>query len=292
MKALIDRVIESRPRDLGGFTVRRTLPSPTQRLVGPFIFCDHMGPASHAPGEGIDVRPHPHIGLATITYLFEGELVHRDSVGSVQRIVPGDVNWMIGGRGIVHSERTGPEVRARGGRVHGIQTWVALPMRDEETTPRFEHHPLQTIPAVRRHRTELRVLAGTAYGVTAPTGVLSPTLYVHARLEDDATLEVDGAHEERAVYVADGSIGCDDSIFGAGTMIVLHPHEHVTVHATGPANLMLIGGAPMDGPRHIWWNFVASSPELIERAKSEWREGAFPKVPGDDDEFIPLPDRA
>jgi redox-sensitive bicupin YhaK (pirin superfamily) len=292
MTSAIDRVIESRPRDLGGFTVRRALPSPTQRLVGPFIFYDHMGPVDFAPGKGIDVRPHPHIGLATITYLFEGEFLHRDSLGSAQSIVPGDVNWMIAGRGIVHSERTGPEVRARGGRLHGIQTWVALPLRDEETTPRFEHHPVRTIPHVRRHRADLRIIAGTAYGAKAPTGVLSPTLYVHVRLEADATLEVDDEHEERAVYVADGEIDCDGSVFVAGTMIVLHPREHVRVHATAAANLMLVGGAPIDGPRHVWWNLVASSQELIERAKAEWREGRFPKVRGDEDEFIPLPEGA
>ncbi|MGO9835523.1 MAG: pirin family protein [Polyangiaceae bacterium] len=292
MTAAIDRVIESRPRDLGGFTVRRTLPSPTQRLVGPFIFYDHMGPVDFAPGQGIDVRPHPHIGLATITYLFEGEFVHRDSLGSAQTIVPGDVNWMIAGRGIVHSERTGHDVRARGGRVHGIQTWVALPLHEEERTPSFEHHPVAAIPSVRRHHSDLRVIAGTAYGVKAPTGVLSPTLYVHARLEAEATLDVDDEHEERAVYVAEGAIDCDGSIFGPGTMIVLHPRAPVTVRATERSDLMLVGGAPIDGPRHIWWNFVSSSPERIDRAKGEWREARFPKVRGDEDEFIPLPDGA
>jgi redox-sensitive bicupin YhaK (pirin superfamily) len=292
MTAAIDRVIESRARDLGGFTVRRTLPSPTQRLVGPFIFFDHMGPVDFPPGRGIDVRPHPHIGLATITYLFEGEFVHRDSLGSEQTIVPGDVNWMIAGRGIAHSERTGADVRTRGGRMHGIQTWVALPLRDEEVAPSFEHHARSTIPSVRRHHSELRVIAGTAYGVKAPTGVLSPTLYVHARLDADATLEVDGEHEERAVYVADGAIDCDGSAFGPGTMIVLHPREHVTVRATQRSDLMLVGGAPIDGPRHIWWNLVSSSPERIERAKAEWREGRFAKVRGDEEEFIPLPEGA
>jgi len=290
MSPAIDRVIESRPRDLGGFTVRRTLPSPTQRLVGPFIFFDHMGPIDFAPGRGIDVRPHPHIGLATITYLFDGEIVHKDNLGSNQTIVHGDVNWMVAGRGVVHSERTGPEVRARGGRVHGIQTWVALPLTDEETAPRFEHHPSRTLPLVKRHHAELRVIAGTAYGVRAPTGVLSPTLYVHAALDAGATLDVDGEHEERAVYVAGGSIDCDGSTFGEGTMIVLHPGAHVAVVATQRSTLMLVGGGPIDGPRHIWWNLVASSTERIERAKAEWREGRFPKVPGDEVEFIPLPD--
>jgi hypothetical protein len=292
MTAAIDRVIESRPRDLGGFTVRRTLPSPTQRLVGPFIFYDHMGPVDLPPGQGIDVRPHPHIGLATITYLFEGEFVHRDSLGSEQTIVPGDVNWMIAGRGIAHSERTGAKVRALGGRMHGIQTWVALPLRDEETTPRFEHHASSAMPVVTKHRVDLRVIAGTAYGAKAPTGVLSPTLYVHALLEAEATLEVDGEHEERAAYVVDGEITCDGSAFGPGTMIVLHPGERVTIVATRRANVMLVGGAPLEGPRHVWWNLVSSSHERIERAKTEWREGRFPKVRGDEHEFIPLPDGA
>lgn len=288
--SVIDLVIESRPRDLGGFAVRRALPSTQRRHVGPFHFFDHMGPVDFGPGQGIDVRPHPHIALATITYLLEGEFVHRDSVGSEQPIRPGDVNWMVAGRGVVHSERTAPEVRARGARMHGIQTWVALPQHDEEIEPRFEHHPRLTMPVVSRHGAELHVIAGTAYGAEAPTGVLSPTLYVHAQLDAGATLPIDDEHEERAIYVIDGSIDCDGKRFGAGAMIVIHPRAHVAVQAIGKTNLMLIGGAPLDGPRHIYWNFVASSKERIERAKVDWREGRFPKIPGDDTEFIPLPE--
>jgi len=288
--AVIDLVIESRPRDLGGFSVRRTLPSTQRRQVGPFLFFDHMGPVAFAPGQGIDVRPHPHIALATITYLLEGEFVHRDSVGSEQPIRPGDVNWMVAGRGVVHSERTAPEVRERGARMHGIQTWVALPQGDEEIEPRFEHHPRSTIPVVSRPGAELHVIAGTAYGAKAPTGVLSPTLYVHAELDAGATLPIDDEHEERAVYVIDGAIECHGKRFGEGAMLVLHPGAHVAVQAAEKTNLMLVGGAPLDGPRHIVWNFVSSSKERIEQAKADWREGRFSKIPGDDTEFIPLPE--
>jgi redox-sensitive bicupin YhaK (pirin superfamily) len=285
----IDLVIESRVRDIGGLHVRRALPSALRRLVGPFIFFDHMGPVDFAPTQGVDVRPHPHIALATITYLFEGEIHHRDSLGTDQAIRPGNVNWMVAGRGIVHSERTPPELRARGGRLHGIQTWVALPQRDEELEPRFEHH--SDIPLVERPGAALHVIAGTGYGAKAPTGVLSPTLYVHARLDAGAELPIDDQHEERALYVVDGGIECAGLRFGEGTMLVLRPRTRAVVCATSKADIMLVGGAPLDGPRHIWWNFVASSKERIERAKADWREMRFPKVPGDEVEFIPQPDR-
>ncbi|MRG95651.1 pirin family protein [Polyangium spumosum] len=286
----LDLVIEARPRDLGGFTVRRLLPSPMRRLVGPFIFFDHMGPVDFSSGEGLGVRPHPHIALATITYLLEGEFVHRDSLGSEQPIRPGDVNWMVAGRGVVHSERTSPEVRARGGRMHGIQTWVALPQEDEEIEPRFEHHPRSTIPVVTRPGAEIHVIAGTAYGAKAPTGILSPTLYAHARLEAGACLPVDEEHEERAVYVIDGRIECSGKAFAEGSMIVLRPGAPVEIRATERANVMLVGGARLEGERHIFWNFISSSKERIERAKADWREGRFAKVPGDEVEFIPLPE--
>ena len=282
-------VLEGRPRDLGGFTVRRALPSPTQRLIGPFIFFDHLGPAAFAPGQGLDVRPHPHIALATITYLFEGEIVRKDSLGSDQPIRPGEVNWMVAGRGIVHSERSSARSRAEGIRMHGIQTWVALPRRDEETEPRFEHHPGRTIPVVSRDGAAIRVLAGTAYGQKAPTGVLSPTLFAHARLDPGASLLVDGEHEERAAYVAKGTVECDGRAFGEGALLVFRARAEVLIRAKDAVDLILIGGAPLDGPREIWWNFVASSKERIERAKTDWREGRFPKVPGDAEEFIPLP---
>jgi redox-sensitive bicupin YhaK (pirin superfamily) len=282
-------VIEPRPRDLGGFTVRRTLPSPAKRLIGPFIFFDHMGPVHFPAGEGVSVRPHPHIALATITYLFDGEIIHRDSLGNEQSIRPGDVNWMVAGRGIVHSERSSAEHRAAGSTMHGLQTWVALPLEHEETEPRFEHHAASAIPAWTRPGVEGHVIAGTAYGLRSPAGVLSPTLYVHARLDVGATFAVDDEHEERAVYVVRGKVECEGRSFGEGTMVVLRPGP-ATVRAVGAAaDVMLVGGAPIEGPRHIWWNFVASSPERIERAKADWREGRFPKVPGDDKEFIPLP---
>jgi redox-sensitive bicupin YhaK (pirin superfamily) len=287
----IELRLQGRPRDLGGLIVRRALPSVPRRLVGPFIFFDHMGPVEFPAGKGIDVRPHPHIALATITYLFEGEIVHKDSLGSDQVIRAGDVNWMTAGRGIVHSERTGPGVRARGGPVHGIQTWVALPKKDEETEPRFEHHPARSLPVVRRPGAELRVLAGTAYGETSPARVLSPTLYVHARLEAGASLAIDEGHEERAVYAAMGAFTCEGSPLLPGAMLVLRPGAAVTVLASEPGDLMIVGGAALEGARHIEWNFVSSSLDRIERAKADWREDRFPKVPGDELERIPLPER-
>lgn len=286
----VELVIENRPRDLGGFSVRRSLPSVRRRLVGPFIFFDHMGPSEFAPGHGIEVRPHPHIGLATITYLFEGAISHKDSLGSDQVIVPGDVNWMVAGRGIVHSERAPAEQRRDGSRLHGIQTWIALPLEHEETAPVFEHHPSRTIPSVQLPGVELHVIAGTAYGQKAPTNVLWPTLYVAAKLAPEAKLTVDDEHEERAVYVVEGSLDCDGSSYGEGTMLVLRPRADVTVGTQAGARLMMVGGKPIDGERHIFWNFVSSSEARIERAKQDWRAGQFAKVPSDDVEFIPLPD--
>ena len=283
-------VIDPRPRDLGGFTVRRLLPAAANRMVGPFIFLDHMGPAVMERGEGMDVRPHPHIALATVTYLFEGEIIHRDTLGSELAIHPGDVNWMLAGRGIAHSERSSPEARARGVRIHGIQSWVALPTAHEEDAPAFAHHPASTLPKVRREGAELTVIAGTAYGARSPVGVLSPTLYVDARLEAGARLTVDNGHPQRAVHVAEGSARIGDRLIGPGVMAVLRPGAEVTVEAEEPSRLMLLGGAPLDGDRHIWWNFVSSSKERIERAKDDWRNGRFGKVPGDEREFIPLPE--
>jgi redox-sensitive bicupin YhaK (pirin superfamily) len=287
----IELVIEARPRDIGGFAVRRTLPSMRRRMIGPFIFFDHMGPADFSPGAGIDVRPHPHIELATVTYLFDGEIDHKDSLGSVQTIRPGDVNWMVAGRGIVHSERSGPESRARGFRVHGIQSWVALPLEHELTEPRFEHHPAATIPNVVLPGVTLSVIAGTAYGARSPVGVLSPTLYVHATLDAGGVLAIDDTHEQRAVYVVDGTVGCDAVSLGAGTMAVLRGGASVSVTADQPARVMIVGGAKLEGERHIEWNFVSSSKERIERAKRDWKEGRFPKVPGDEIEFVPLPEQ-
>jgi redox-sensitive bicupin YhaK (pirin superfamily) len=283
-------VIEPRPRDLGGFLVRRVLPAAGSRMIGPFIFLDHMGPAVMEQGAGLDVRPHPHIALATVTYLFDGEIVHRDSLGNQRPIHPGDVNWMLAGSGIAHSERSSPEQRARGVSLHGMQSWVALPTEHEEDAPAFVHHPAATLPRIRRDGAELTVIAGTAYGAESPVGVLSPTLYVDARLEGGARLEVDGTHPQRAVHVAEGWIQIGARRLGAGVMAVLRPGAEVTVTADGPARVMLVGGAALDGERHIWWNFVSSSRERIDRAKDDWKAGRFARVAGDEREFIPLPE--
>ncbi|MDB5213022.1 MAG: pirin [Myxococcaceae bacterium] len=285
----VELVIDARPRDVGGFSVRRLLPSASRRLVGPFIFFDHMGPADLAPGAGFNVRPHPHIGLATVTYLFDGEIVHRDSLGSVQPIRPGDVNWMVAGRGIAHSERTSAEAQRTGIRIHGIQSWVALPLEHEEMAPRFEHHATRTIPTVERDGARLDVIAGTAFGARSPVGCLSPTLYVHARLDAGARLTVDTEHEERAVYIVEGAISCDDRRFAAGTLVVFRTGVPVIVEAHEATRMMLLGGAKLAGERLVWWNFVASSKERIERAKDDWKNRRFLAIPGDDIDFIPLP---
>jgi redox-sensitive bicupin YhaK (pirin superfamily) len=286
-----DHVIPGRPRDIGGgLAVRRTLPSPQRRLVGPFIFWDHMGPASFDPGHGIDVRPHPHVGLATVTYLFEGEIVHKDSLGSDQVIAPGEINWMIAGRGIAHSERTGPAVRRRASRVHGLQCWVALPLGDEETAPRFSHHPANTLPETSRDGVRLRVLAGTAYGLASPAPVLSPTLYVEALLPAGARLALPEEHEERGVYVVEGAVACGAIALAEGELATARPRAEIVLEASAPSRVMLLGGAPLEGPRHIWWNFVSSSEQRIEQAKSDWREERFGRIPGDDAERIPLPE--
>jgi redox-sensitive bicupin YhaK (pirin superfamily) len=281
-------VIQGRTRDLGGFTVRRVLPIAHRKTVGPFIFFDHMGPAALPVGEGMDVRPHPHIGLATVTYLFEGRILHRDSLGSVQAIEPGAVNWMTAGRGIVHSERSSPEDRARGVRVHGIQSWVALPLADEDCEPAFVHHPADTLPLLRRPGAVLRVIAGEAWGARAPACVRTPTLYVDALLDAGASLDVPREHEERAIYPVDGAVVIDGERYESGRLVVLAPDAQVAFAAPDGGRVMLVGGARLDGERQIWWNFVASTRERIEQAKAEWRAQRFPKVPGET-EFIPLP---
>jgi hypothetical protein len=248
------------------------------------------GPATLQPGQGLDVRPHPHINLATVTYLFEGEIVHRDSLGSHQVIRPGAINWMTAGRGIVHSERTGEEERARGARVHGIQLWVALPTQSEEVEPEFHHHPADTLPTLELDGARLRILAGQAYGVTSPVQTYSSLFYVEALMPTGSVVEVPPEHPERAVYVVEGSVQCGPERADEGRMLVLSPGASVKLEARGDARAMLLGGAPLDGARHIWWNFVSSSPDRIEQAKRDWTEQRFPKVPGDDIEFIPLPE--
>jgi hypothetical protein len=284
----IERVIVPRSRDLGGFTVHRVLPAPERPMVGPFVFFDQMGPAAFAPGQGIDVRPHPHIGLATVTYLFEGEILHRDSLGTVQPIRPGAVNWMTAGRGIVHSERTAPTVRAAGGRVAGLQAWVALPREAEDSEPSFAHYDRDALPLVEAAGAAVRLIAGTWLGRRSPVATASPTLYADVALEAGAGLAVPEDYVERAIHVVDGEVVIDDGRVPAGTMAVLRPGLDVTVTAPVASRLMVLGGAPLDGPRTLWWNFVASTPDRIERAKADWKAGRFPAVPGDD-EVIPLP---
>jgi redox-sensitive bicupin YhaK (pirin superfamily) len=282
-------VIDARTRDLGGFTVGRVLPSTARKLIGPFIFFDHMGPTAFPPGHGIDVRPHPHIGLATVTYLFAGEIVHRDSLGSHQPIRPGDVNWMTAGRGIAHSERTGPGPRQAGSRLDGLQLWVALPRRHEETEPEFHHHPARDLPAATVAGAQVRVLAGCAYGASSPVRTFSPLFYVDAAIATGGELPLPEEYEERAAYVVSGTIQCGNEQAERGRMLVFAPGVSVTLRAVSDARVALIGGAPLDGERHIFWNFVSSSQARIEQAKRDWREGRFPKVPGDEQEFIPLP---
>jgi len=284
-------IIKGNPHDLGdGFHVNRILPSPGHRMVGPFVFFDYFGPVTFAPGNGVDVRPHPHVGLATVTYLFEGSQMHRDTLGSAQEIHPGDVNWMTAGRGIAHSERTGPETRARGHRLHGIQSWIGLPLKDEEAEPSFQHVASRELAAKSKDGVTLKIITGHAFGLTSPVRVFSDIFYVDAQLDDGATLAMTDEHAERAIFVVGGEARVDGAVHGEGTMLVLDPGERQTIAARGPTRVMLLGGATLDGPRHLWWNFVSSSKERIERAKADWKAGRFGKIPGDDVEFIPLPD--
>lgn len=286
-------VIASRPRDLGGFSVRRVLPAPRRRLVGPFVFFDEMGPATFEPGAGMDVRPHPHIGLATVTYLFEGEVMHRDSLGTAQMIVPGEVNWMTAGRGIVHSERIPAAARERGARLHGIQVWVALPREHEEVEPSFEHHAAHALPRFDQDGIELTLIVGSAYGRSAPTTTFSPMFYLAADAPRGGTLRLPAEHEERAVYVVEGEASWgpgDEDRIGPGSMVVLDGPDEACVELAPGTRCMLLGGAHLEGERTIFWNFVSSSPERVERAKQEWREERFPLVPGDERERIPLPE--
>jgi len=287
--AALATVLEARAHDIGGLTVGRVLPSMARRMIGPFIFFDHMGPAALAAGGGLDVRPHPHIGLATVTYLFEGEIIHRDSLGSQQAIRPGDINWMTAGAGIVHSERTDPQQRARGARLHGVQLWIALPAQHEETAPQFHHHDAATLPTLERAGVEVRLLAGEAYGRRAPVKTFSPLFYADVSLLAGAEFPVTDEYTERAAYIVQGDVTCGPERAGPGRMLVFAAGAAAALRTTGGARLVLLGGEPV-GERHIYWNFVASSRERIERAKRDWREGRFPRVPGDEFEFIPLPD--
>lgn len=283
-------LIDGRVHDLGdGFRVRRLLPVLQARHVGPFVFFDHMGPADMPAGKGMDVRPHPHIGLATVTWLFDGAIRHRDSLGSAVDIRPGAVNWMTAGRGIVHSERTPPAEREAGHTLHGVQVWVALPQPDEEVVPEFHHHEAGELPRIARNGASLTLIAGTAYGEASPVKVFAPMFFIEARLEAGATLDWPAEHAERGVHVIEGELQWDELTVPAGLMAVQAGASAAPLRAREASRVMLFGGAPLDGERHLWWNFVSTRRERIERAKADWQEGRFNRVPGDDEEFIPLP---
>jgi redox-sensitive bicupin YhaK (pirin superfamily) len=286
---LIESVIVPRARDLGGFEVRRALPAAERQMVGPFIFFDQFGPVLMRAGQGIDVRPHPHIGLATVTWLFDGSIYHRDSLGSQQPIAPGELNWMTAGRGIVHSERTGVAELARDRQVFGIQSWVALPKAFEETAPAFEHVAMDRLPLIEDRGVAVRVVAGSVYGATSPVKTHSDLFYADVQMTAGSVLPLPADHEERGIYVAEGEIAIADQSFAAGRLLVFRPGDAISVRAQSDSRIMLLGGEPMDGPRHIWWNFVSSSKDKIEAAKDDWQRGRFAIVPGDEEDFIPLP---
>ncbi|MFL2777908.1 MAG: pirin family protein [Paracoccus marcusii] len=291
----IETLIIPRARDLGGFEVRRALPAPKRQMVGPFIFFDQMGPAEFLTDQGIDVRPHPHIGLGTVTYLYRGSFQHQDSTGADQIITPGALNWMVAGRGVTHSERSPHAVRAGPSSLLGIQTWIALPETHEDIAPSFEHHAADALPEIRDQGIEARLILGRAYGEVAPATMHSDTFYLDVTLAARARFPLPVDHEDRGIYITEGSVSIAGQEFQAGQMMVFRPGDAITVAAGDRgARLMALGGATLNGPRHIWWNFVASSRERIEAAKQEWREarwgqGRFDLPPGDRDEHIPLP---
>ncbi len=292
----IETLIIPRARDLGDFEVRRALPAPKRQMVGPFIFFDQAGPAEFLTGQGVDVRPHPHIGLGTVTYLYRGEFEHQDSLGTRQLIYPGELNWMVAGRGVTHSERTSAQTRKAPHSLFGIQTWMALPENQEDVAPSFEHHGKDALPRIEAEGLDLRVILGTAYGAQAPAKLFSDTFYVDAALAPGARLPLPSDHEDRGIYIVEGSITVAGQIFESGRMMVFRPGDAISV-AAGPegARLILLGGATLSGPRYVWWNFVSSSQEKIDEAKEEWRrgkwgEGMFDLPPEDRAEFIPLTD--
>jgi len=284
-------IITPRVHDLGGgFNVRRAVPSLQARSVGPFVFVDHMGPAVFEPGNGVDVRPHPHIGLATVTFLWSGAINHKDTLGSEQVIRPGDVNWMTAGRGIAHSERSPADVRQGQHPLHGMQTWVALPKADEETAPEFHHHAAATLPQQQRNGVLLRVIAGRSYGEESPVRVFADTFNVAVDLQADAELAIDDSHAERALYVLEGDAQIDGADIPEKHLVVFERGTRPVLRAKTAVKGLLVGGEPLDAPRHMWWNFVSSSKERIEQAKQDWLEGRFGQIPGET-EFIPLPER-
>ncbi|MBX7249059.1 MAG: pirin family protein [Caulobacteraceae bacterium] len=286
---MIDAIITANRKSLGDFEVGRVLPSVQRRMVGPFIFLDHMGPADFQPGQGVNVRPHPHIGLSTVTYLFEGEIIHRDSLGFTQAIRPGEVNWMTAGKGITHSERTDPFRRDMGARLHGMQAWVALPDGQEEIEPNFEHYQGKDMPAYEGDGLYARLIAGEAYGAKSKVRTSSPLFYVHWEMGADVKATPPDGYSERAAYVVSGEIEVDGRFIQPGQMVVFTVGARPVVRSVKPSTVMLLGGEPV-GERHIWWNFVSSSMDRIEQAKDDWREGRMHLPVGDDLEFIPLPD--
>ncbi|WP_366555212.1 pirin family protein [Aquibaculum sediminis] len=294
--SVIETLIVPRSRDLGGFEVRRALPAPKRQMVGPFIFFDQAGPAELLTGQGIDVRPHPHIGLATVTYLFRGDFHHRDSTGADQIISPGALNWMVAGRGVTHSERTSAAARRGPNGLFGIQTWLALPDIHEDVAPSFEHHKKEALPMIEDNGVSVRLILGSAYGATAPATMLSEAFYADVKLEPGSRLPMPDNHEDRGIYIVEGAISVVGQDFAASRMMVFRPGDRITaVAGDRGARLMILGGATFPGPRYIWWNFVASSQERIEAAKAEWRaanwgKGRFDLPPDDRDEHIPLPD--
>ena len=285
----IETIVIPRSRDLGSFSVRRALPSTERRMVGPFVFFDQMGPSEFLLGQGMDVRPHPHIGLSTVTYLFEGEVMHRDSLGTELAIMPGELNWMTAGRGITHSERTRTSLRTGGAHLFGIQAWVALSSRDEEVDPGFAHYDAAALPPIAGEGKQVRLIAGSMLGVASPVRTSSPMFYADVSLDPGASFPLDAVHQERAIYTVQGDIEIAGDVFGPGQLLVFRPGDAITIRARGSVRFMALGGEPMDGPRHLWWNFVSSRPERIEQAKADWRAGRFDSVPGEH-EFIPLPE--
>ena len=285
----LETIVVPRPRDLGGFEVRRALPSAERRNIGPFVFFDQMGPAELEPGSGIDVRPHPHIGLATVTYLFEGTIVHRDSLGSVQAIEPGAVNWMTAGRGIVHSERSDNELRQRRQKLYGLQIWVALPRRYEETDPDFTHYAADLLPQIEGEGKTVRVIAGSLFGKASPVRTFSKLFYGDTVCRPGASLLLNNEYAERGIYLLEGAVDIHGQRFEPGRLLVFSSGDEITIKAVSAARFVLFGGEPLDSPRHLWWNFVSSSRARIEQAKSDWKNGRFAPVPGDS-EFIPLPE--
>lgn len=286
----IEMVIIPRTGDIGNFEVRRALPFKNKRMVGPFIFWDQMGPGEFLTGQGVDVRPHPHIGLSTVTYLLDGSMDHKDSLGNDMRIVPGDVNLMTAGSGIVHSERTGADVRNNPSRLYGIQSWVAQPKEHEQGQADFTHVPASDLPTFTDAGLSGRVILGDFLGVASPVSTQWETSYVELHLQSEKSIQIPRGIEERALYVLDGRIKISGTSYDPQQMMVLNPGEDVTVKAVDDVHMMLLGGAAMDGPRYIFWNFVSSSRDQLEQAKQDWRDGKFGKVPGDEIEFIPLPE--